>query len=299
MQQLVMEADYDAFKIIPKYLKALPRASYDESHTLDLKLIERGQQIPIIVRRDMGILDGHTRSYLLGQRGIKIKYQFMDFPDEQSEFEFVVETNIMKRHLNMFQRIETMYQFFLDETLARREKDMTSQFDVMHVLSKGVMSTTDIEKSTKYTKRTVLRLLNELKDVWCVSREEDRYIKHKKGNGGTTMYTWKLLPKGVEILGKREPRKVGSVSNMIGKIIGAGRNSVTMATYIIEYGGEDMIQKCRDGILSVRGAHLLMSDNRGINQKGTKKNVWGRGSKIKCPNCKCINVKEKYTKIEE
>jgi len=109
-----MEADYDTFKIIPKYLKALPRSTYDELHAMDQNLIQRGQQKPIEVRRDMGILDGYTRHDLLGQRGVKIKYIFKDFPTEEEEYEYVKECNVMRRQLNLFQRVETMYEFYIE-----------------------------------------------------------------------------------------------------------------------------------------------------------------------------------------
>jgi len=297
IQQYVMEADYDTFKIIPRYINALPRSTYDESHALDLKLIQRGQQIPIIVNRKMWILDGYTRHDLLGQRGKKIKYVFMDFLSEDEEYEYVVETNVMRRQLNMFQRVEAMYQFFMDETLARREKDRTSQFDVMQAMNLGAKSTTDIEKNTKYKKRTVLRILNELKDIWCVGQGDNIYKKHKKGNGGTIMFTWRLLPKGKEMLSKREPRKIGSVSNMIGKIIGAGRSSVQFATYIIENGDASMIQQCRNGTLSIRMAHGMLSDNRG-RKVDTRFQRWLSNTKIKCPHCNNIEPKSKYTKVE-
>ena len=82
-QTLIMEAEADTFKIIPKYLNALPRSTHDELHALDQKLIQRGQQEPIKVRRDMGILNGYTRHDLLGQRGVKIKYEFRDFEQKR------------------------------------------------------------------------------------------------------------------------------------------------------------------------------------------------------------------------
>lgn len=293
-----MEADADKFKTIPKYLNALPRSTKDELHALDLKLIQRGQQVPIEVRKsDMGILDGYTRHDLLGQRGVKVKYIFKEFASEDEEFEYVVETNVMRRQLNIYQRVEAMYQFFLDETLARREKDRTSQFDVMQVLSKGLKSTTDIEKQTKYSKRSVLRILNELKDIWCVRQGDSIYKKHENGNGGTSMHTWTLLPKGVEMLSKREPRKVGAVGNVLGKIIGCGRSSVLFSASILERGDEDMKEKCRNGTMSIREAyHILTCDSK----KGKKHTYrsWSPYSKIKCPHCDHIAIKKEYTLVE-
>ncbi len=299
VQEVVMEADADQFKIIDKYYEALPRSSKDELHALDLKLIQRGQQTPIEVRRsDMGILDGYTRHDLLGQRGKKIKYIFKDFATEEEEFEYVVETNVMRRQLNIFQRVEAMYQFFLEETLARREKDRTSQFDVMQVLSNvKTMSTTDIEKNTKYSKRTCLRLLNELKEIWCVGKGENVYIPHEKGNGGTTMHTWKLLPKGVEMLSKRKDRKVGAVGNVLGKIIGCGRTSVLFSATIIEKGDEETKDQCRNGVLSIRSAYNLIVTPAELRGKKHANPSWTPYSKIKCPHCDHISVKKDYTLV--
>lgn len=289
-QETVMEADCDDFVIVEKYRNALPRANKDELKALDQKMIQRGQQEPIKVRRDMGILNGYTRHDLLGQRGKKIKYEFRDFDSEEEEFAYVIESNIMQRHLNIFQRVETMYNFFLEETLARREKNLESQFDILQAVKEGAKTTVDIQNATKYNIYVVRRHVKELKESYFLS--EGKPILKQYSH----LPTYTLMPKGEETLSKREPRKIGSVANIVSKIIGVGKSSVDYSIRIIRSGDKDIIQQCRDGKLSVRGAITLMNngedDNRfKINKKGIKHVPY---TKLKCPFCEHIAMKKEY-----
>ncbi len=293
-QKLVMEADFDDFVIVEKYRNALPRANKDELKALDQKMIQRGQQEPIKVRRDMGILNGYTRHELLGERGKKIKYEFREFDSEEEEFAYVVESNIMQRHLNIFQRVEAMYNFFLEETLARREKNFESQFDILQAVKNGAKTTTGIQKATKYNIYVVRRHVKELKDSYYL-HEGDTVIKQFSHSP-----TYTLMPKGEEALSKREPKKIGSVSNILSKIIGVGKSSVDYSVRIIRSEDNDMIQQCRDGTLSVRGANALLNnsvDNRRIiNRKGiTHVN---RYTRLKCPNCEHTAMRKEYEVVQ-
>ena len=290
----MIEADYDTFKIIPKYLKALPRSTYDELHAMDQNLIQRGQQKPIEVRRDMGILDGYTRHDLLGQRGIKIKYIFKDFPTEEEEYEYVKECNVMRRQLNLFQRVETMYEFYIETKLEKRLANRTAHFDIFKALKEGATTVKDMMKLTKYSKKTVSRLANELTESYFVSKTIEN--ENELGKYRTAIY--KLMPKGEEALSKSKPRRLGASMDILGEVVGANVFSVRNAVNIIKHGDMEIIEKCRNGQLNLSQANTLIFDNRGFNQKGIPKNVWGRGSKIKCPHCNHVSLKEEYTKLE-
>ena len=292
-QTLIMEAEADTFKIIPKYLNALPRSTHDELHALNQKLIQRGQQEPIKVRRDMGILNGYTRHDLLGQRGVKIKYEFKDFETEEEEFAYVVESNIMQRHLNVFQRVETMYQFYIETKLEKRLTNRTAHFDIFRALKYGAVTVKDMMKLTKYSKKTVSRLANELTESYFVSKTIE--YKNELGNYRTAKY--KLMPKGEEALLKSKPRRLGASMDILSEVVGVGVYSIRNAVNIINHNDMDIIERCRSGQLSLSQGHTLISDNRGRNQKGISKNMWGRFTKIKCPKCDHVGTKEDYIRV--
>ncbi len=295
MQQLTMEANYDDFKIVEKYLKSLPRPSKHELHALDQKLIQRGQQIPIIVNSNMEILDGHTRHDLLGQRGKKIKYEIRDFPDKESEFEFVVETNVMKRQLNIFQRVEVMYEFYIQTKLEKRINNREVHFDIFRAIKEGAKSTDEIVKYTKYSLKGIGRLLKQLTDSYYISRELDSM---EKGRGtGNKKYIYSLLPKGSEMLEKSEPRRLGSSMDLLSEVVGASEPSVRCAITIIKYGDEELINRCRSGSLSVYSA-IKFVKGFNVGRKSTRQKSWTSRSKIKCPHCHHISQKNEFEVIE-
>lgn len=289
-----MEADYDFFKIIPKYLKALPRATKYEIQALDQKLIQRGQQEPIKIRRsDNGILNGYTRHDLLGQRGKKIKYEYKDFDNEEDEFAYVVESNVMQRHLNIFQRVEAMYEFYVNTVLEKRMKNRTVHFDIFRALKEGAYTTKDIVKYTKYETKSVGRILTELTKSYFISRQLD---SDKKGVGtGNKMYKYKLMPKGEEVLSKSQPRRLGASMDLLSEVVGASPPSVRYAVDVIKHGNEKIIQDCRDGIISLNQAHHMISGNT---KKVTHHETWKKWSKIKCPSCEKIHLKKEYELVQ-
>ena len=75
-----------------------------ESFKRDIK--ERGLLIPIIVNNQGIILDGHHRFRACEELGIDCEYVIKDFENDLLEKLFIIDSNLKRRHLNSFQRIE-------------------------------------------------------------------------------------------------------------------------------------------------------------------------------------------------
>lgn len=299
MQEILMEAVASQFNIVPKYYNALPRPTYEENQALDLKLIQRGQQVPIIVNRDMDILDGYTRYDLLMQRGKKIKYSIMDFEDKQAEYEFVVETNIMKRQLNSFQRVEAMYEFYIQTKLEKRLINREAHFDIFRALKEGAVTTKDVMRLTKYSKKTIHRLTEELSVAGYIRKTKEKIV-HNKGetNGsGNIAFMFKLLPLGESVLSKEKPRTLGASIDILGEIIGVKIGSVRNAVNVIKSGNKELIEKCRRGEISLTMASGIVYGTTKVSMKGKSHMVWKPYSKIKCPSCAGIHEKKEYTLV--
>ena len=290
IQETVMEADYDDFTIVDKYINSIPRPNEDESKALNTKLIQRGQQVPIEVRRkDMGILDGYTRHELLGQRGVKIKYIFKHFETEEDELVYVVETNVMRRQLNSFQRVEVMYSFYIQTKLDRRLLNREAHFDIFRALLKGAVTVKDLVGITKYHKATVLGLCKELSDSGFIRKTEEKL----KGNGNV-MFLFKILPKGESSLVNTKPRVLGESLVMLGEIVGVKENSVRNACNIIKSGDEEIMKKLRRGTLSLSKANNILFGVKKSRKGEIHWNVWGKNAKIKCPSCNHVALKKEY-----
>jgi ParB-like chromosome segregation protein Spo0J len=89
------------------YEKLVPPMSQKEYQALNQSIKEQGKNmIPVIINQDDILLDGHYRLKACTELGIKFEYQVMKFTDQLEEKKFVIETNLIRRQLNEFQRVE-------------------------------------------------------------------------------------------------------------------------------------------------------------------------------------------------
>jgi len=298
-QQLVMEeAPAEKFKINPKYYDAMPRPTYDESRALDLKLIEKGQLEPIIVNPKMVILDGHSRFELLQARGKMIKYIIRKFENDEAELEYVIETNVMRRQLNNFQRIETMYGLFKQRQAELKMKDYTFQLTLLASIKNGAVTSNEMAEITPYVKYSINSILRELVKDYCVSREREWEPYPKgKGRGANVFYTYKILPKGEERLAKEKIRTVGSASVLVGKIVGLNRNIVNMGIALLEKAKPEMLIMLREGKIVISAAYTQMTST-GVRVKYKHYIKWSQYDRITCPLCKQTSQKKDFMVIK-
>jgi N6-adenosine-specific RNA methylase IME4/ParB-like chromosome segregation protein Spo0J len=93
-------------KVLEKYRNIVPPMAKQEYQDLKESIKKEGQHIPIIVRPDGVILDGHHRHKACQELGIPTKYEIKQFADELLEELFVIDINLFRRHLAPYQRIE-------------------------------------------------------------------------------------------------------------------------------------------------------------------------------------------------
>ena len=95
-----------------KYKDMVPRPTSEDFAVLKESLMESGQQIPIVINSKGDILDGFTRFDILSERGIPLKTTVKDFETEEEELKFVIQSNLARRHLSLFQKIELTYSLY-------------------------------------------------------------------------------------------------------------------------------------------------------------------------------------------
>jgi ParB-like chromosome segregation protein Spo0J len=89
-----------------EYSTLTPPMSDLEYGSLRSSIQEHGQYVPIVVNQDGVILDGHHRYKACHELGIKPSVLVRQFENPLQEKEFIIESNLNRRHLNEFQRIE-------------------------------------------------------------------------------------------------------------------------------------------------------------------------------------------------
>jgi len=108
-------------KINKEYEKILPKLSAEEYEALKESISEQGLLYPIIINQDNEILDGHNRYKACKETGVELKTQVKEFTDKLVEKRFVIETNLKRRHLNAYQKVEMgMVLWEIEKELAKQ-----------------------------------------------------------------------------------------------------------------------------------------------------------------------------------
>ena len=102
-------------KIDEDYLDLVPRPTNEERQILKFSIMDDGQHVPIIASRKHIILDGHTRSEICEELHIKPKYVIKRFNSVEDERKFVILSNLARRNLTKFQKIELAWEIYENE----------------------------------------------------------------------------------------------------------------------------------------------------------------------------------------
>lgn len=110
-------------KINPEYEALLPKLPREEYEALKESIRNEGQHFLITVNMDGIILDGHHRYKACSELGIDPKYEVKRFKDKLLEKKFVIESNLLRRHLNDFQKAEfAMPLLEIEKELAKQRQ---------------------------------------------------------------------------------------------------------------------------------------------------------------------------------
>ena len=102
-------------KISDEYYDIVPRHTKEERQFLKESLMLDGQHQKIEVNESGVILDGHERYEILQELGMKPKLRIKYFKNKEDELRYVVITNIARRQLLPFQKVEIFYSFYKKE----------------------------------------------------------------------------------------------------------------------------------------------------------------------------------------
>ncbi len=111
-------------KVDEEYRSLLPPLSQPESEALKRSIKEDGLHYPIIANKHGIVLDGHNRLKVCRELGIKPRFEVRDFANNRlQEKKFVIVSNLRRRHLNDFQKIELSQPLLsMQRILAKRRK---------------------------------------------------------------------------------------------------------------------------------------------------------------------------------
>jgi len=113
----------DELTINEEYEKLLPPLSPDQFKALERSILENGQIEPITANPKRIVIDGVNRLKICRAHDIKPKYVTRKFANELEEMKYIIETNLMRRQLTTFQRIEAALPLIkIERALAEKRK---------------------------------------------------------------------------------------------------------------------------------------------------------------------------------
>src|SRR5438093_7299034 len=99
-------ATFTSIRFHPEYERIIPKLKSEEYQELKSSIAENGLYHPIIINKDGFVLDGHHRFKACCELGIEPKLEVMSFDDPHMERIFVIDTNLARRQLEPFSRVE-------------------------------------------------------------------------------------------------------------------------------------------------------------------------------------------------
>jgi len=113
----------DELKTVEEYEKLLPPTTPEQDEALEISILQDGQREPIVANHKKIVLDGHRRLRVCRKHGIKPKYVKKKFANKLEEKKFIIETNLIRRQLTTFQRIEMALPLIeIERELAEKRK---------------------------------------------------------------------------------------------------------------------------------------------------------------------------------
>lgn len=266
------------------YYNAIPRPTKEEYTALKMSIIEKGQLEPITVNKNLTILDGHTRYDIMYERGMEISYDIKEFDSEELERKYVIESNIIRRHMTDFQKVEAVSSFYFNLVEKRnREKKFNKYIDILEVMTKPQMNISEISTALGKHDNYIRSVLRQMSDEFLVRIEKI---------GFSNLYS--RLPKSEEIISK-ERVKDGISLEIVGATIGVSKANVQRSNYLLKKADKRMLVKLRNGTITISTAYELLTNGRRFRPR----NHISKNTKFKCPHCESIHRMEEYDIIDK
>ena len=108
MQTLQVNTTLDVrdIQINPEYARAVPSLTDDEYAKLKNSIQKDGLYEPIIINKEYVILDGHHRFKACKELEVTPRYTVKHFENQLQERKYVIATNLYRRQLTSFQKVE-------------------------------------------------------------------------------------------------------------------------------------------------------------------------------------------------
>jgi len=113
-------------KLSLKWVELIPRPTMEEVDHITQSIRKNGLQTPVTVDQDHVLLDGYTRQKICKRLNIPIKFIVKHFKDDNARTDFVLISNVERRHLKAFDRVRLFRQIYEDLRKDAKKKQINN-----------------------------------------------------------------------------------------------------------------------------------------------------------------------------
>jgi hypothetical protein len=93
-------------------LEIIPEHTEEERRELKHSIMIEGQHIPIVIDQNARVVDGRARFEICQELGRECKFTIEHFKNESDAVRFIIVTNLKRRNLNTFRRVESYMELY-------------------------------------------------------------------------------------------------------------------------------------------------------------------------------------------
>lgn len=175
-------------KINDHFFDLVPRPSKQEMQILTESIMKNGQREPIVINHNHFILDGHTRFEVCQNLGIEPVCRVMKFDTYEEEEAYVVESNMERRNVNNFQKLEIYHNYY--ELLKKKAQTERTRDEKGRVTGQKVFGTRSVNILADKLKMSV----NQVQcGIWLINNATPLIKVRLRSGRSTINHTFDIL----------------------------------------------------------------------------------------------------------
>lgn len=113
-------------KLSLKWVELIPRPTLEEIDHITQSIRKHGLLTPVTVDQNYVLLDGYTRQKICKRLSIPIKFTVKHFKDDNARTDFILVSNVERRHLKPFDRVRLFRKIYEDLRIEAKKKQINN-----------------------------------------------------------------------------------------------------------------------------------------------------------------------------
>jgi ParB-like chromosome segregation protein Spo0J len=121
--------DTGEIKLSLKWVEVVPRPTLEEMDHMTQSIKKYGLKNPVTVDQNLMLIDGYSRYKICKRTNTPLEYEVRYFADDKARRDFVLISNVDRRHLKAFDRVR-LFRYILIEEQAEAKKRQAHNIEI-------------------------------------------------------------------------------------------------------------------------------------------------------------------------